>query len=84
MNTNLLQPVLGLAVAGIVATVAFAFTTSERMSVVESRVNYISTEVSGLQEATDELRKATAELTHVTDLMRYQLEEQQRRDEAQK
>lgn len=77
VKTNLLSALVGLATSGIFALAAFAYNTGERISSIETRLEYITTEITGTQQATENLTKASADLARTTELMRYQLEQQQ-------
>ena len=77
MNGNIMGGLMTLGTAGILSLAAFAYTAGERISVIEARLEYITTEISGTQKATENLTKASADLARTTELMRYQLEQQQ-------
>lgn len=77
MSWNIQSALLGLGTTGIIALTTFAYSAGERISVIEARLEYITNEISGTQQATENLSKASAELARTTELMRYQLEQQQ-------
>ncbi|MEV3802110.1 hypothetical protein RI528_00975 [Aeromonas veronii] len=77
MTNNFLSGLIGLGTAGIVAVTAFAYRAGERISVIEARLEYITNEISGTQQATENLSKASTDLARTTELMRYQMEQQQ-------
>ncbi|MBW3783697.1 methyl-accepting chemotaxis protein [Aeromonas hydrophila] len=77
MSWNVQSALMALGTTGIIALTTFAYSAGERISVIEARLEYITNEISGTQQATENLSKASTDLARTTELMRYQMEQQQ-------